>query len=64
MDGVKANAADKAFGESQTDLSSGYAPSFAEGERLVTELQNDDPEREALVRAELDLADALTSDRE
>lgn len=64
MDGVKANAADKAFGESQTDLSSGYAPSFAEGERLVTELQNDDPEREALVRAEIDLADALTSDRE
>lgn len=60
MDGVKQRAAEKAFG-GETDLADPSAL-FAEGVDLVTALQDDDVEKAARVRSELDLAAVLDGD--
>jgi hypothetical protein len=72
MEDVKANARERAFAssrdESNKDYSededddvsaSPYDASFARGVELATSLREDDAEREARVRAELDLAGVL-----
>ena len=61
MDRVKARAAERAFG-SETggeDSASPYDASFARGVERAASLREDDAEREARVRAELDLADVI-----
>lgn len=61
MDRVKARAAERAFG-SETggeDSASPYDASFARGVELAASLREDEAEREARVRAELDLADVI-----
>ena len=61
MDRVKARAAERAFG-SETggeDSASPYDASFARGVDLATSPREDDSEREARVRAELDLASVI-----
>ena len=62
MDRVKANAARRAFGtetEDAEDAASPYDASFARGIDLAASLREDDAEREARVRAELDLAGVI-----
>ena len=74
MESVKANARERAFASSRDEYNkdyfdaededddvsaSPYDASFARGVELVTSLREDDAEREARVRAELDLAGVL-----
>jgi hypothetical protein len=72
MEDVKANARERAFASSRDESNKDYAEdedddvsaspydaSFARGVELVTSLREDDAEREARVRAELDLAGVL-----
>ena len=65
MDRVKANAARRAFGMETEDAedaeyaASPYDASFARGVDLATSPREDDSEREARVRAELDLASVI-----
>ena len=71
MEDVKARARERAFASSSArdqdeffaeddDVSaSPYDASFARGVELATSLREDDAEREARVRAELDLAGVL-----
>ena len=61
MDRVSERAAERAFG-SETggeDSASPYDASFARGVERAASLREDDAEREARVRAELDLADVI-----
>ena len=72
MEDVKANARERAFASSRDESAKDYAEdedddvsaspydaSFARGVELATSLREDDAEREARVRAELDLAGVL-----
>jgi hypothetical protein len=72
MEDVKANARERAFASSRDESNKDYAEdedddvsaspydaSFARGVELATSLREDDAEREARVRAELDLAGVL-----
>ena len=72
MESVKANARERAFASSRDESAkhdaededddvsaSPYDASFARGVELATSLREDDAEREARVRAELDLAGVL-----
>ena len=72
MEDVKANARERAFASSRDEYNKDYAEdedddvsaspydaSFARGVELATSLREDDAEREARVRAELDLAGVL-----
>lgn len=72
MEDVKANARERAFASSRDESAKDYSEdedddvsaspydaSFARGVKLATSLREDDAEREARVRAELDLAGVL-----
>ena len=62
MDRVKARAAERAFGSEtggEDYSASPYDASFARGVERATSLREDDAEREARVRAELDLANVI-----
>jgi hypothetical protein len=72
MEDVKANARERAFASSRDESAKDYSEdedddvsaspydaSFARGVELATSLREDDAEREARVRAELDLAGVL-----
>lgn len=62
MDRVSERAAERAFGKSETggeDSASPYDASFARGVERAASLREDEAEREARVRAELDLAGVI-----